>query len=99
MTDLVNWYHTASKPVALRGHSGGNKPKILVKKLLIGARNMAFSVDGRMPKTLNMLQSLVASAPKVTQSSFECSLLQSMFSLALFALLRIGECTVSKDTN
>lgn len=54
--------------------------------------------DSRKPITLELLVKLINSLQFVCSSSYECTLFRSMFSLAFFALLRIGEITVNNTT-
>lgn len=69
----------------------------LVSKMIEGMRRRCKSHDLRTPISINVLKTLISSLYSVCTSSYEAVLFASAFSLAFFALLRVGEITsVSK---
>lgn len=66
----------------------------MVKNFMSGLRKSSTrATDSRQPITLKMLNSLIASLKESAPSEFEYWLFSAMFSLAFFALLRVGEIT------
>lgn len=80
---------------------GWNDPadSFIIKKILVGAKNLSGTVDTRLPVTLDMLTKLCRSVKHVVKSQYMSCALQAMFSLAFFALLRVGEFTVKKQAS
>lgn len=70
----------------------------IVKQALTGLERILPSKDSRLPITLPVLVSLTISAYRVL-SSYETILFKAMFTLAFFALLRIGEFTTGNSTH
>ena len=68
----------------------------IVKKLLQGSRNLHSSPDKRLPITLTILQGLVNSIESLGLSQYDCFLYRAMFLTAFFALLRVGEMTLTE---
>ena len=66
----------------------------LIRKMLIGAKNLAASLDVRLPITLDILISLTDVLSKAVESIYIQKLLASMFSLSFFAFMRVGEITL-----
>lgn len=67
----------------------------LIVKALQGAKNGNPHVDTRLPITLPILLRLVDSLDHLSTSRWNRNLYRSMYLLAFFALLRVGEMTVS----
>ena len=66
-----------------------------IKKLLVGAAKLSVSLDMRIPLTTSMLTLLVQAIPSVAPDIYTSCMLQAMMTLAVFALLRISEMTVT----
>lgn len=74
-----------------------NTESFLVGKMLEGMkRKSAKRPDIRMPISLKLLKKLIASLTHTCHSEYEVNLFASAFSLAFFALLRVGEFTSDK---
>ncbi|VDI31239.1 Hypothetical predicted protein [Mytilus galloprovincialis] len=72
----------------------------IVSKMLEGVRRKSPKLsDIRAPVTLEILHKIVRSLPSVCSSHYESCLFASAFSLACFALLRIGELTADTNTD
>ena len=69
-----------------------------IQKMLKGMDRLYVVEDSCKPITLELLVKLMNSLQFVCSSNYECTLFRSMFSLAFFALLRIGEITVNNNT-
>ena len=68
----------------------------VVRKLLEGIRRTCPPTSpSRLPVTLHILSRLLSVLPAILPSNFEVSLFKSMFLLAFFGLLRVGEITVT----
>ena len=68
-----------------------------VSKILEGfKRKNPGSNDLRMPISFALLKQLINSPPRVCKSSYEASMFVSAFSLACFAMLRVGEFAADK---
>ena len=68
-----------------------------VSKILQGfKRKNPGSKDLRMPVSSALLKQLINSLPHVCKFSFEASMFASAFSLAFFAMLRVGEFATDK---
>ncbi|VDI62701.1 Hypothetical predicted protein [Mytilus galloprovincialis] len=70
----------------------------IIQKMLKGMDKLYGVVDSRKPITLEILARLINSLQFVCSSVYECTLFRSMFSLAFFAFLRIGEITINRNT-
>ena len=71
-----------------------------VSKILEGSkRKNPKSKDLRMPVSSTLLKQLINSLPHVFKSSYEASMFASAFSLAFFAMLRVGEFAADKKCN
>ena len=66
-----------------------------VKTLLLGCKRLSSSADKRRPITLDILKQLMQHLPYVFHNRYNINLFKSMFTLAFFALLRVGEMTVT----
>ena len=69
----------------------------LVKKLLTGAKNLRGSLDMRLPITRSVLSKLITAVVAAVDSHYIQRLLQAMFSLAFFGLLRVAEITTRNN--
>ena len=67
-----------------------------IQKMLVGLKKLRPSVDHRQPLTQILLTKINASLPRLGLSHFESCLYKSMFVLAFFFGLRIGEITDSR---
>ena len=67
----------------------------LAKKALSGLQKSKPTSDVRLPITINILQKLIESVDIIFNSLFTRNLIKAMYSLAFFALLRVGEFTCS----
>ena len=67
----------------------------LVKNSLRGIKNLGTVPDARMPVSLDLLDKLCASVQHVCTSPWIQILFQSMYLLAFFAFIRVGEMTLS----
>ena len=66
----------------------------VVKKMLNGAKNIQGSLDVRLPISLKILEKLILLVNSLVDSHYVQAAIQSMFSLAFYALLRLSElCT------
>ena len=65
----------------------------VVTKMLKGYRKLAPPPSVRLPITLIILQQLLNALPFILHSAYEIALYKSMYSLAFYACLRIGEIT------
>ena len=80
----------------LKMHDSVDHTKSFVaQKLLTGMSKKYKSADLRHPITLSILRKIITVLPKVCNSQFEQVLFSSIFSLAFFGFLRIGEITDS----
>ncbi len=71
----------------------------LVRKCIQGFKRDRLSVDTRRPVTIDILRNLPRALHHVCKSDYEKTLFTSMFTLAFFGFLRIGEIAlVSKKT-
>ena len=71
----------------------------LIKKILKGAHNLKGRKDVRLPITKDILIKLMNALPFVIQNVDNQLLLISMFALAFYAFLRIGEITTKNHLN
>lgn len=71
----------------------------IVKKLLSGYRRTSWSKDSRSPITLPLLINILNALPNVCTNTFEIKLFALAFSLAYFAILRVGEITHTNPTH
>lgn len=79
---------------------GFNDPtnNFLITKALHGLKRSRGRVeDLRRPITFNIMVKIMASLPAICSSPYEVKLFTCAFSLAYFALLRVGECTFTGD--
>ena len=67
----------------------------IISKLLRGVKKSNSVTDLRLPITPDILENIVKAADSLYESSPLCLMLQSMYMLAFYAFLRIGEITVS----
>ena len=75
-----------------------NTQVFVVGKMMEGLkRKRPSQPDVRVPISLNLLKRLISSLRSICTSTYETALCSSAFSLACFALLRIGE--IASDTN
>lgn len=70
----------------------------MIQKVMQGVRNCHPRCDTRMPITLHLLMRLVDSLAQVCDSHWNRLLYRSMYLLAFFAFLRVGEMTLSNNT-
>jgi hypothetical protein len=70
----------------------------IIQNMLKGMDRLYCVEDCPKPITLELLAKLIISLQFVCSSNYECTLFRSMFSLAFFVLLRIGEITVNNNT-
>ena len=68
---------------------------LLVKNSLRGIQNLGTVPDARMPVSLDLLDKLCASVQHVCTSPWTQIFFQSMYLLAFFAFIRVGEMTLS----
>ena len=87
-----------SHQVQLQGLQDNSK-SFIIKKMLEGLRRSKPSKDIRCPITLTLLNQIVSVLPAVCNNSYEATLFATAFQLAFFALLRVGELTVSNSQN
>ena len=73
----------------------GEKP--LIKKLLQGCRKLKATSDGRLPISIDILHQILKSSSVTMSAVFALKRFQAMCTLALHALLRVGEMTASKN--
>lgn len=66
----------------------------VVKRMLRSVHKMGRKRDSRLPITESILNKLVLSLPFITKSYYDKIMFRSMFLLAFYAFLRIGEITV-----
>ena len=76
----------------LPDHTGAFK----VEKMMKSLHKRSSTTDSRLPINLALLNNLIINLGNHCDSSYECALYRAMYSLAYYALLRAGECTVSK---
>ena len=114
ISDLVNYvaymssqgYAPATVKVYLSGMSYWLKAmgmrdlteSFILQKMLKGMDNLYSTVDARKPITLELLIKIMDALTFVCSSVYESVLFRSAFSLAFFALLRVGEITVNTTT-
>lgn len=70
----------------------------IIKRLLRCVHRTASNTDSKLPITECILHQLIESLPFVTRTLYDRVLFRSMFLLAFFAFLRIGEITTGKDS-
>lgn len=66
----------------------------IIKRLLRSVHKTSAKGDSRLPITEAILVQLLQSLPHVTQTHYDRVLFHSMFLLAFYAFLRIGEITI-----
>jgi hypothetical protein len=71
----------------------------IVQKLLQGLRRANLTSDARLPITLDILKLVIAQLPIVCNTTYETLLFKAAFSLAFYALLRVGEFALSKGNS
>ena len=71
----------------------------IIQKILKGVQNLRGHADSRLPITGQILQKLVVALPKVNTHVFQHTMLKSMFCLAFYAFLRIGEIAVKNKND
>lgn len=71
----------------------------LVKRVLLGCKHASANADKRQPITKKVLGKLVSVLPHLFDSIYNITLIRAMFTLAFFALLRVGEITVTSVAN
>lgn len=72
----------------------------LVGKMIEGARRkIGTKRDTRIPISRELLQNIISSLKSVCSSNYEALLFSAAFSLAFFALLRVGEITADSRSN
>ena len=114
ISDLVNYvaymssqgYAPATVKVYLSGISYWLKAmgmqdlteSFIIQKMLKGMDNLYSAVDTRKPITIELLARIMNALTFVCSSVYESLLFRSAFSLAFFALLRVGEITVNTAT-
>lgn len=67
----------------------------LIKKLLAGVLRMTRGRDKRLPITLDMLEIFMCNLKFILISSYDLILFRAMILTAFFALLRVGEMTIT----
>lgn len=75
------------------GHS------FLLKRVLLGCKHYSPLADKRQPITKPILKRLISVLPTMFESNYNVILISAMFTLAFFALLRVGEMSISKTAN
>lgn len=75
------------------GHS------FLVKRVLLGCKHFSSVSDKRLPITKGLLTRLVSVLPDLFTSLYNITLVRAMFTMAFFALLRVGEFTTSSTAD
>ncbi len=63
----------------------------IVKKLKEGSKRLNNSSDSRRPITFDLLERIIAVLPMLCKSTYEAKLFKTVFILAYFAFLRLGE--------
>ena len=71
----------------------------LVKKTLIGARNLLGEPDKRKPFSLNSLHDIVSALDRINISTFEREKYKAMFVTMFYGLIRIGEVTIHRKSD
>ena len=71
----------------------------IVQKMMVGYKREKPSSDIRSPITLPLLVKILGVLPHVTFSTYENDLFSGAFTLAFFALLRVGELAVTKGNS
>ena len=79
--------------------NGFNDPSnnVLVKKSLVGIRNITQPSEQSRPLPRELLDELVQKAEGILPNSFSICMFQSMVSLGFYGLLRVGEMTKSHN--
>lgn len=67
----------------------------LVRKAMQGLHKVHPTTDSRLPISYSVVQKLVDALPNCTSLPYSQSMFRSMFLLAFFAFLRVGEMTLS----
>lgn len=76
-----------------------NTVHFLVRKSLLGYKKIHSSLDSRRPITYELLGTIHQYAAAVISDPYSLALFRSMFTLAFFAFLRIGEYTCTRTSN
>lgn len=71
----------------------------IVKKLLLGFKQLKHKKDTRSPITFPLLKKIVASLQHVCSNYYEQILFSTAYTLAYFALLRVGEITSTRGNS
>lgn len=71
----------------------------LLKRVLLGCKQYSPVSDKRQPITKTILKNLILVLPSLFNSNYNIVLVGAMFTLAFFALLRVGEMTTSVTAN
>lgn len=79
--------------------NGDPTKHFLVGKVLEGMKRQNNNRDVRMPITLEILNQILHKLPVVCQDTYETSLFSAAFTLAYYALLRVGELALSKGNS
>jgi hypothetical protein len=70
----------------------------IIRKMLEGLRRSNKKKDTRLPISKELLSNLITVLPSVCASDYEAALFSAAFSVAFFGCLRVGEFTLSKQS-
>ena len=76
-----------------------NTQHFVVKKALLGYKNMHSTLDSRKPISLDLLHAMCSTVRSLLSSKYDILLFRAMFLLAFYGFLRIGEFTSTSRSN
>ena len=76
-----------------------NTQHFVVKKALLGYKNMHGTLDSRKPISLDLLHAMCSALNSIFPSQYDIILFRAMFLLAFYGFLRVGEFTCTSRIN
>ena len=93
----VETYMSAISFIHKLNWAGDPASDFLVRKAIQGLQKARPTADSRLPISLPVLHKLVDALPACTSIAYKQAMFRCMFLMAFFALLRVGEMTLSSN--